>query len=106
MILIPCDRSPFHKVQYQFRSLLFKLVMGQSSFLGRRARLVRNTNGARLASAIAAERLDEFGNTVQPRRPHGQSRNTRVKRKRDAAKDVDMDVDDDNFISGSSSDVG
>ena len=76
--------------------------MGQS-FLGRRARPVRNTDGARLASAIAAEKFDEFGNTVQPRRSHGQSRNARVKSKRDAAK---ADVDDDNFVSGSSSDVG
>ena len=80
--------------------------MGQSSFLGRRARPVLNTNGARLASAIAVEKLDEFGNIVQPRRPHGQSRNTHVKRKRDAAKDVDTDVDDDNFVTSSSSDVG
>ena len=76
--------------------------MGQS-FLGRRARPVRNTDGARLASAIAAEKFDEFGNTVQPRRSHGQSQNARVKSKRDAAK---ADVDDDNFVSGSSSDVG
>lgn len=52
------------------------------------------------------EKLDEFGNTVQPRRPHGRSQNTRVKCKRDAAKDVDTDVDDDNFVSSSSSDVG
>src|SRR5271168_1970942 len=102
MILIPCNRSPFHKVQYQFRSRLFKLVMGQS-FLGRRARPVRNTDGARLASAIAAEKLDEFGNTVQPRRSHGRSQNARVKRKRDAAKDVDTDVDDIIFVSRSSS---
>jgi hypothetical protein len=29
--------------------------MGQSSFLGQHAHLVRNTNGARLASAIVAE---------------------------------------------------
>src|SRR6202522_3186011 len=100
MILIQCNRSPFHKGQHQFRSHLFKLVMGQS-FLGRRARPVRKTDGAQL------EKLDEFGNTVQPRRSHGQSRNARVKSKRDVAKDVDTDVDDsDNFVSGSSSDVG
>ena len=80
--------------------------MGQFSFLGWRAHPVRNTNGARLASAIAAEKLDEFGNTVQPRRPHGQSWNTRVKHKWDAAKDVDTDLDDDNYVSSSSSDVG
>ena len=79
--------------------------MGQSSFLGRHAHLVWNTNGAWLASAIAAEKLNEFDNTVQPQWPHGQSQNTHVKRKRDAGKD-DMDVDDDNFVSGSSSDVG
>ena len=59
-----------------------------SHFLGQRACPIRNTNGARLASAIAAEKLDEFGNTVQPRRPHGQSQNTRIKHKQDAAKDV------------------
>jgi hypothetical protein len=52
------------------------------------------------------EKLNEFGNTVQPQQPHGQSRNTHIKCKRDAAKDVDTDVDDDNFVSGSSPDVG
>jgi hypothetical protein len=55
-----------------------------------------------------AEKLNESGNTVQPWQPHGQSRNTHVdvKCKQDAAKDVDMDVDDDNFVSGCSSNVG
>ena len=50
--------------------------------------------------------MDEFGNTVQPQQPHGQSRNTCIKRKWDAAKDVDTDVDDEDFIYSSSSDVG
>ena len=106
MILIPCDWSPFHKVQYQFHSLLFKLVMCQSSFLGQCTHLVQNTNGAWLASAIAVEKLNEFGNTVQPWWPHGQSWNTCIRHKWDAAKDIDMDVDDNNFVSSSSSDVG
>ena len=63
--------------------------MGQF-FLGRRARPVRNTDGAQLASAIAAEKLDEFGNTVQPQRSHGQSQNACVKRKQDAYRKLTM----------------
>ena len=52
------------------------------------------------------EKLNEFGNTVQPWQLHGQFQNTCIKCKQDAAKDVDTDVDDNNFVSGSSSDVG
>lgn len=49
---------------------------------------VRKTNGTRLAEAIAAERIDEFGNPVQPRRLHRQSRNARLV---NVAKDIDTD---------------
>lgn len=60
--------------------------------------------GGRLAEAIAAEKLDEFGNAVQPRQQHRQSRKTRpdAKRKRDVAGDIDTDVDE-NFTLYSSS---
>ena len=95
-----------HSTRYSINFVhFFSSWSWASHFLGGRTRPVRNTNGARLASAIAAAKLDEFGNTIQHRRPHGQSRNTCIKHKQDAAKDVDTDVDDDNFVSGSSSDV-
>jgi DNA-directed RNA polymerase specialized sigma24 family protein len=71
-------------------------------------RPLRSTAGSRLAAAIAAEKLDEFGNPIQPRWLPGESRNSRIdaKRKRDDANDVDTDVDDDNFVSDSSASDG
>ena len=71
-------------------------------------RPLRSTAGSQLAAAIAAEKLDEFGNPIQPRRLPGESRNSRIdaKRKRDDANDVDTDVDDDNFVSDSSASDG
>jgi hypothetical protein len=61
------------------------------------------TAGTRLAAAIAAEKLDEFGNVVQPyRRRPVQPRNSNAvaKRKRAPKDDLDevgTDADDDSF---------
>jgi hypothetical protein len=67
----------------------------------------RTTTGARLAAAIAAEKLDEFGNPVQlyHQRPT-EPRNSRTvaKRKRMAIDDADTDPDDDNFAASSADD--
>lgn len=71
--------------------------------LGQRIRPVRATAGTRLAAAIAAEKLDEFGNTIrsrpaQPLKPRGPA-----KRKRATMDDEDeTDADDQNFAAASS----
>ena len=56
---------------YLFWSWLSRLLLGQHTCPVR----IRNTNGARMAEAIATEKLDEFGNlaSVQTRRLHKQS---------------------------------
>jgi hypothetical protein len=61
----------------------------------------------RLAAAIAAEKLDEFGNPVQPsrRRPtQPRKSQTVAKRKRMVMDDAGTDADDDNFSASSTGD--
>ena len=103
----PSHATDCYSTRYSinFIHFFFSSWSWASHFLGWCTCPVQNTNGAWLASAITAEKLDEFGNTVQPWWPHGQSQNTHIKCK-DAAKDVDTDVDDEDFVSSSSSDVG
>jgi hypothetical protein len=67
----------------------------------------RVTTGTRLAAAIAAEKLDEFGDLVGPHRQHPvQPRKSRAtaKRKRTATDDAGTDADDNNFSASSSDD--
>jgi hypothetical protein len=68
----------------------------------------RTATGTRLAAAIAAEKLNEFGDPDQLyRRRPAQPRNSRpsvAKRKRTAIEDVDTDADDDNFAASSTED--
>jgi len=76
-------------------------------FSGQRSRPVRATTGARLAAALAAEKLDEFGQPVQsfrrrvtqPLKPRGIT-----KRKRATVDDADTDVEDENFVASSTED--
>jgi hypothetical protein len=62
---------------------------------------MRNTH---LATAIAAEKLDEFGNPVPPPHCHPTQRckfQTVAKRKRVVVDDAGTDADDDNFFASS-----
>lgn len=67
------------------------------------------TGSARLAAAIAAEKLDEFGNLLQPHRRAnaGQPCTSRAapKRKRTITDDSGTDADDDNFTASSTDDA-
>jgi hypothetical protein len=75
--------------------------------LGQRTRPTRATQGTRLAAAIAAEKLDEFGNPIQPsRRRPAQPRKsqTDAKRKRIVTDDAGTDADDNNFAASSTED--
>ena len=68
-------------------------------FPGQCSRPVRAT-GARLVAAIAAEKLDEFGNpTRSSRRHHAKPLKPRAsnKRKQTAMDNVDTDVEDETF---------
>lgn len=76
-------------------------------FPGQRSRPVRATAGARLAAAIAGEKLDEFDNPVQPYRRHlAQSlkHKTPAKRKQPVKNDANTDVDDTDFTASSAED--
>jgi hypothetical protein len=67
--------------------------------IDQRKRPVRNTNNTRLADAIAAEQVDEYGNPTKPfQRRILQPRKTTTSRKRKQADDASTDVDDDNFV--------
>jgi hypothetical protein len=86
----------------------FRLWVGTTvliHFLGsdQRSRPVRATAGTRLAAALAAEKLDEFGKAcrrgaAQPLKPRG------LKRKRATMDDDDTDADDQNFAASSTED--
>ena len=63
--------------------------------------------GTRLAAAIAAEKLDEFGNPTQPYRQHPiQTHNSHAtaKCKRLTTDDTSTDVEDDDFAASSTDD--
>ena len=65
---------------------------------GQRTHSTRATQGTRLAAAIATEKLDKFGNPVQPshRRPtQPRKSQTVAKRKRMVMDDAGTDADDD-----------
>lgn len=84
-----------------FFSFFFTVILTRLfilSELGLRSRPVRATAGARLAEAIAAERLDEFGNTTSSTRRLNPSR-VLSKRKRLSpdANGVDSDPEDKTF---------
>jgi len=86
-------------------SLVAHFLSGQAAQvdqISHRIRPLRSTAGARLAEAIAAEKLDEFGSScrrfITPRDPK-----TPAKRKRPptdvlCADTVDTDVDDGTFV--------
>lgn len=73
---------------------------------GQHSRPVRATAGARLAAAIAAEKLDEFGNPVQPSHRRPAQPRVPVKRKRAIIDDDETDADDKNFAVVSSTEDG
>ncbi|KAI0277781.1 hypothetical protein BC826DRAFT_1113732 [Russula brevipes] len=83
-------------------------IPSSSHLQGQRSRPVRATTGGRMAAALAAEKLDEFGKPVQStRRRLTQPLKPRAvaKRKR-AVDDAETDVDDNNFIASSSTEDG
>ena len=84
---------------FNHRSLLKIIFSARSS--------ARTGTGTRFAAAIAAEKLDEFGDPdeLYSRRP-GQPRNypSIAKRKRTAIDNTDTDADDDNFAASSTDD--
>jgi hypothetical protein len=101
----PDDAQPIQPISCMQGAAFLHITLGTTKYSvwsGQRSRPVRATAGTRLAAAIAAEKLDEFGNPIRvqsstrrlkPRDP--------VKRKR-AAMDVDeTDADDKNFSASS-----
>jgi hypothetical protein len=98
--------SPFHQAPI-YKKVLYHDILHFGSthnvsivYSGQRSCPVRATTGARLAAALAAEKLDEFGNPVQStRRRLTQPLKPRAiaKRKR-PVDDAETDVDDDNFV--------
>lgn len=64
------------------------------------------TAGTRLAAAIAVEKLDEFGNPVQPSHRRPTQLRGPVKRKRVTMEDDETDADDKNFAAVSSTEDG
>ena len=74
---------------------------------GRRIRPARANQGTRLAAALAAEKLDEFGNPVKPSRQHPvlpRKPRTVEKRKQSFTDHADTDEDDGNFAASSTDD--
>jgi hypothetical protein len=70
-----------------------------------RSRPVRATAGTRLAAALAAEKLDEFGNSCRRLGGLAQSLKPRgLKRKRATMDDDDTDAEDQNFAASSTED--
>ena len=71
--------------------------------LGQRSRPIRAVTGTRLAEAIAAEKLDEFGNPTQVPRQRlvraVQASTGTGKRKQTTADTIDTDAEDETFIS-------
>jgi hypothetical protein len=60
-----------------------------------------------MAAALAAEKLDEFGNPVQSRRRVAQPlRPGAVAKRKRVVDDAETDVDDNNFIASSTSEDG
>ncbi|KAF8804686.1 hypothetical protein BYT27DRAFT_7259161 [Phlegmacium glaucopus] len=66
---------------------------------------MRTTQGTQLAAAIAAEKLDEFGNNAQPSRRQPRKSQTVAKRKQIVTdSDAGTDADNNNFAASSTED--
>jgi hypothetical protein len=105
----PDDAQPIQSTSRRQPSASFIHILNfstaQNVLSGHRSRPVRATSGARLAEAIAAEKLDEFGNVARTsHRRFTQSHNlkrARVKRKRATKDDHATDEEDEDFTSPS-----
>jgi hypothetical protein len=109
--MMPClfHQAPICKKVRCYLILHFGTTHTRCSFFpsGQRARPVRATTGGRLAAALAAEKLDEYGNPIQSHRQRvTQPLKPRAiaKHKRAIVDDAEMDVEDEDFVGSSMED--